>query len=261
MFEISSKISLLLLTLTLFFGGCVVMPNTTDTDEIYEFAKKLNVVEITSYTEHSFHDKPFTLVHYTYHPGDFFAHDVSLMEFHNRNDYVIRYAYGLQNFWDECVNQSATNFDCENVSPSLEDTGTCLMNNEKDLSQCIYICYSDKLTNASISKHIQGGYYSDGSYFATYTEHPIIYVFKNIHPTRNKYKKSKWQKDRDECMELTDKNVQRETGLLRNTAWKITKFLNNSLKYYQNCLKKGDIIFNKNILIISKFRVYSLLLC
>jgi hypothetical protein len=66
--------------------------------------------------------------------------------------------------------------------------------------------------------HVEGGYYSDGSYYAT-----CYAVFENIHPTKDKYIKNKWQKDRDECMELA---FERGAGLVR------------TYKYYRQCLKE-----------------------
>jgi len=77
----------------------------------------------------------------------------------------------------------------------------------------------------------RGGYYSDGSYYATYVGW-TIYFFRNIHPTRVKYEKTKWQEDRDECMELTDENIK------EGIVYLSISFDNNSVGYYQNCLKE-----------------------
>jgi len=59
---------------------------------------------------------------------------------------------------------------------------------------CPYTCMDEKYKSASIATHIEGGYYSDGSYY----EHSDPTYFKNLHPKKEEYKKTKWQKDRDE---------------------------------------------------------------
>jgi hypothetical protein len=53
---------------------------------------------------------------------------------------------------------------------------------------------------------------------------------RNVHPTRLKYQKTKWQKDRDECMELADKNAKGSIFIHRA--------IKNTIEYYRNCLKE-----------------------
>ena len=52
-----------------------------------------------------------------------------------------------------------------------------------------------------------------------------------------KYKKTKWQKDRDGCMEITGENVDEGGFLSRGT------FFKRSTEYYRNCLKERGYKF------------------
>jgi len=45
-------------------------------------------------------------------------------------------------------------------------------------------------------------------------------------------------------MELTDDNIKRDTGLLKNAVWKIHRFYNKSVEYYENCLKERGYDIN-----------------
>jgi len=85
----------------------------------------------------------------------------------------------------------------------------------------------------------RGGYNSDGSYYATYVSW-TIYFFRNIHPIRVKYDKTKWQKDRDVCMELIDENI-KEGFILRTHN---LNTLRKNIEYYQNCLKERGYDIN-----------------
>jgi len=80
-----------------------------------------------------------------------------------------------------------------------------------------------------IATHVEGGYYSDGSYYAR-----CRYKFENIHTTRNKYQKTQWKTERDECMQLTA--VQIKQGFCKDTSsteyWKCVK------RFYRECLNE-----------------------
>ena len=78
--------------------------------------------------------------------------------------------------------------------------------------------------------HVKGGYYSDGSYYAG-----CMNPFENIHPTKDKYERTQWQKDRDECMELTYQNI--EQGFWSREYF-YAKWLNRAKKYYRDCLRE-----------------------
>jgi len=83
----------------------------------------------------------------------------------------------------------------------------------------------------SLAEQIEGGYYSDGSYYMG----SHFYRFANVHPTRDKYKKTKWQKDRDECMQLTFENV-------KLSYWEETihfkRYVKRGKDYFKSCLKE-----------------------
>jgi len=73
----------------------------------------------------------------------------------------------------------------------------------QNTNSCINSCYEEILIAHSVAYHIEDGYYSDGSYYAGCQP----FYFTNIHRSGDKYKKTKWQTDRDECMKLTSENV------------------------------------------------------
>jgi len=95
--------------------------------------------------------------------------------------------------------------------------------------RCKYKCIEKGHPTGEIAEHIMGGFYSDKSYYAM-CKNP----FENIHPTKDKYEKTKWQKDRDECMKLTFENI-------KPNFWNQTetpRFFNRSKKYYRECLSE-----------------------
>jgi len=98
----------------------------------------------------------------------------------------------------------------------------------QNTNSCIKSCYEEIAKAHSIAIHTEGGYYSDGSYYAGC--HPLY--FSNIHPTADKYKKTKWQTDRDECMKLTSENVKKK---VLQTEW---SFIGRAKNYYKSCLKE-----------------------
>lgn len=98
---------------------------------------------------------------------------------------------------------------------------------------CRFECIEKGHPIGDIAEHFEGGYYSDGSYYAN-CESDRINPFQNLHPTKDKYEKSKWQKDRDECMNLTFENV--KPSFLNQIGMR--GFLNRSIKYYRECLNE-----------------------
>ena len=84
-----------------------------------------------------------------------------------------------------------------------------------------------------IAEHVEGGYYSDGSYYATCEN-----VFENIHPTRDKYEKTQWQKDRDECMKLTYDNVKPNFWNQTRHVW----FFKKSKKILQKLSERKGLL-------------------
>jgi hypothetical protein len=87
-----------------------------------------------------------------------------------------------------------------------------------------------------IAEHVEGGYYSDGSYYASCEN-----LFENIHPTGNKYEKTQWQKDRDECMELTFENVKLtwwDRKHRSHNRWLKRATSPQAEYYYKSCLRE-----------------------
>jgi len=145
-----------------------------------------------------------------YHPGDYYAYE------------------------DVCLEECKGTVNCDKDSTSLPneshwDYSSCA----RSWNICKNTCIHKK---HPIAVHVEGGYYSDGSYYAT-----CVNDFENVHPTRKKYEKTQWQKARDECMELTFKNV--TTWWKRNRRhlfleWSYQKWLKRAKKYYKSCLKE-----------------------
>ena len=61
--------------------------------------------------------------------------------------------------------------------------------------------------------------------------------FENIHPTKDKYEKTKWQKDRDECMQITSENFQIDTYWDRTNRG-LQELITDSSTYYKECLNE-----------------------
>jgi len=196
----------------LLITGCVISQPPYKSYEFYESVKKSGAI------------------HYPkYHPGDLLAH---------KGFWKSGSGYMIQDFWDECKKKCTPTFNCENKPPLSEELESCQKKYDEDFKICTDSCHEAKLKTASISKHIEGGYYSDGSYCAITYWNVNYYFFINLHPTRMKYKKTKWQKDRDECMEITAENVDEGGFLSRGTYFK------RSTEYYQNCLKERGYDIN-----------------
>jgi len=96
---------------------------------------------------------------------------------------------------------------------------------------CATSCYEEVAKALSVAYHIEGGHYSDGSYYAGC----LPLYFTNIHPTADKYKKTKWQTDRDDCMKLTADNIKASFWA---KTYGYTDFLKRATNYYKNCLKE-----------------------
>jgi hypothetical protein len=104
----------------------------------------------------------------------------------------------------------------------------------KDCTEHFYNCVKPCIEKGySIAEHLEGGYYSDGSYYATCNN-----IFENIHPTRDKYEKTQWQKDRDVCMELTFENVKLTWWVFKNKSMRRAK------NYYKSCLRERGYKFS-----------------
>jgi len=174
-----------------------------------------------------------TALYPKYHPGDIYAlgQEIVLVEYKGNSIYLTENILTPKIFWNECKNkcekECLPEFTCNNNPPMSEEYKSCKQKYEQVFRQCNaecpYICMDEKYKSVSVSRHIEGGYYSDGSYY----EHDLPFIghitsnyFKNVHPKKEEYEKTKWQKDRDECMKLTYENVK------------------DSVEYYQNCLKE-----------------------
>lgn len=103
---------------------------------------------------------------------------------------------------------------------------------QQDNDSCKKACIS-KL-GYYLAKRVEGGYYSDGSYYIG--SYP--YRFANVHPTRDKYKKTKWQKERDECMQLTFENVKATYWESGRHRWDVKRYYERGKDYFKNCLKE-----------------------
>jgi len=140
-----------------------------------------------SYKSNEFYEsvkKSGAIVYPRYHPGDLLAHN-------SKSGYVKAPEgyYVFQDFWDGCKNKCKPKCSCKQFARLTPEGDACYEKYNEVLITCRDSCITDKYKSASIAKHIEGGYYSDGSYYATY-----YYgggPFRNIHPTRVKYEKTK----------------------------------------------------------------------
>jgi len=147
-----------------------------------------------------------------YHPGDYIKAEDD---------------FGIWIKEDECASECRKKYVCS------EGRGyaSCVQNR----NSCIKSCYEEIAKAYSVAYHIEGGYYSDGSYFARCGE----FIFTNIHPTADKYKKTEWQTDRDDCMKLTSENVKPsywDFGVGVFSTYRVFVIRTNG--YYINCLKE-----------------------
>jgi len=167
--------------------------------------------------EHATKNRDSSSLYPYYHPGDWLAAKEGGWD----------WAYGGI---DErlCFEECDSRFNCKyeetferNFESNMEDSRQKYFKGIKScrerLRDCEFECIEKGHPIGDIAEHIEGGHYSDGSYYARYWN-----PFENIHPTKDKYEKTKWQKDRDECMELTFE---------RSAQWKVTL-----VKYYRECL-------------------------
>ncbi len=193
--------------------------------------------QVPLYTSENFYDyqlKYGTVLYPLFHPGDWFAE--------NYLSYYEKIAV-------ECPKKCKPKYKCPTERSTLPESSRCRERWNREWSSCLRSCPSNIYKSSSMARHIEGGHYSDSSYYASY---PIgedvssitnIYYFRNIHPTRLNYEKSKWQKDRDECMELTNSNekIKFKFEILQKSV-DIYPLVN----YYRNCLKeRGYALGNK----------------
>ncbi len=235
MLKITSKNHLVVALLLLIITGCA--QPITDPDQLYEIAKKQGVViypyrlsfsdfipSLADMYPQMFSNSnspcPNCLVYPTYHPGDWLMYETE----YNREDYGLL----IQGSWGKCFKQCKTVDACE-YSSDFSCKGQFGNIDFDCMDKCLQKIYKSK----SIASHIKGGYYSDGSYYATYSGN-YIPIFLNIHPTRRNYKKSNWQKDRDDCMYKTSAAVQ--TGIyFRGSSYRLFE---KGTTYYRDCLKE-----------------------
>jgi len=156
-----------------------------------------------------------------YHPGDYIK---------AKDDFEIAIKEG------GCVSECRKKYVCS------EGRGyaSCVQNT----NSCIKSCYQEILNAHSIAYHIEGGHYSDGSYFARCQP----FNFTNIHPTADKYKKTEWQTDRDDCMKLTSENVKPSYWVSGVGVFSTVRvFVIRTNGYYINCLKERGYLNYINI--------------
>jgi len=186
------------------------------------------------------------VIHPKYHPGDIYALGQQIvLAFKKDSDIASIINTGAEVilmpkiFWNECKNECEKEcepeFTCENKPPMSGEYTFCIQKYDEVFRQCNaecpYICMDEKYKSVSVARHISDGYYSDESYY----EHSWDYntYFKNRHPKKEEYEKTKWQKDRDECMELTYEHETKKFKL----EWPQTR-INRYHSYYKNCLKE-----------------------
>ena len=161
-----------------------------------------------------------------YHPGDMYA--TGIVGIYTGFEYI-----GI----DErlCIEGCDSRFNCkyENIEDSSRRYFKGIKSCSESLWACKFECIEKGHPIGDIAEGIEGGYYSDGSYYST-CKSDKSNPFLNLHPTNDKYEKTKWQKDRDECMKLTFENI-------KPNFWNPTRstpFINRSIKYYRECLNE-----------------------
>lgn len=98
----------------------------------------------------------------------------------------------------------------------------------EDCTEHVYLCAEPCIAKGyPIAAHVEGGYYTDGSYYAKCSS------LENIHPTKDRHKKTQWQADRDECLQDTYENVKRKHFWSSIGSW-----MNDSKAYYKECIKE-----------------------
>lgn len=170
-----------------------------------------------------------------YHPGDLFAFERSGID--------------IEICADECKAQHSCNNKVSNMDNSMQQYyGRASYGRARltgmvpcpSLEACKYKCLQREYPKPDIATHIQGGFYSDGSYYKA-GEQKCTYGyggFENVHPTKDKYEKTQWQKDRDECMQLTSENVKCSFMNTRRSTTSPDSYFSLSKKYYRECLSE-----------------------
>jgi len=195
--------------------------------------------ESTKEYRYDFLTEVLYVLHPKYHPGDNYALGQQIVLVFKLQQVLIKGQEEIlmpKIFWNECKNKCEKKcepeFTCENKPPMSGEYKYCEQKYEQIFRQCYagcpFICMDEKYKSTSVARHISDGYYSDGSYY----EHADSTYFKNIHPKKEEYEKSKWQKDRDECMELTFEHENKFKFEYPQTR------INRFHSYYKNCLNE-----------------------
>jgi len=147
-----------------------------------------------------------------YHPGD-------VNKVGDPGDVRDEFRNAIKESWYGCKSECNKKYVCNKARGQV----SC----EENIGSCVKSCLEEIAKAHSVAYHIEGGYYSDGSYYASC----YPFYFTNIHPTADKYKKTKWQTDRDDCMKLTSENF-------KPSYWDKTGYFKPGKDYYKNCLKE-----------------------
>lgn len=148
-------------------------------------------------------------------------------------------------YWVACKSncdlQCKIDNSCNAESPLTDESDSCRRKNEvaknRCNSECLITCMDDKYQSVSVSKHLSGGYYSDGSYYQHFPEDTTY--FKNQHAEKDKYEKSKWQATRDKCMDITYQDTEKKT--FESNESRVNRFQSHYIK----CLKEKGYSFNE----------------
>ena len=141
-----------------------------------------------------------------------------------------------------CYEECADKYDCEyeqSIENSRRQYFKGIESCSDSLRACRFECTEKGHPIKDIAEHIEGGYYSDGSYYAICES-----LYKNIHPTRDKYKKTQWQKDRDDCVQLTYENLKPSFWEQIDTNSGGLKFHKRAKKNYRACLNERGYSIN-----------------
>lgn len=153
------------------------------------------------------------------HPGDYFLHDEN-------------YEADNKKRKKKCYRPNT----CGETRGSV----SCNRKHKENILDCENSCIREK--GYEFAKHIDGGFYDDGSYYSATrcgmsnsALNSIIYehsynLFTNIHPLKDRYSKTKWQTYRDECLELTSDNFTIK-------HFPVNADFIQAKQYFRNCLK------------------------
>jgi len=141
-------------------------------------------------------------------------------------------------FITECDKECSKKLNCNESS-----VAPLSYERERELDSCVWNRNPCKISCVQkthpIAIVIELGYYSDGSYYAGCPPY-----FSNIHPIADKYKRTKWQTDRDDCMKLTSENVKPYILYYQANSWETQDLwdemavVKRAKNYYKSCLKE-----------------------